>query len=86
MGIITWIVFGLVAGALAKFIIPGRDPGGLLVTILLGIMGSVLGGWVGTQLGFGRIDSFDLRGLLLAVVGALILLIAFRLIRNRFNS
>lgn len=80
MGIFSWIVFGLIAGAIAKFLMPGNDPKGCIVTILLGIGGAVVGGFIGTQLGFGRVDGFDIRSFLIAVGGALILLIGYRAI------
>ena len=67
MGIVTWIVLGLVAGLLAKIVMPGRDPGGITVTILLGIAGALVGGWIGTRLGFGDISGFDMRSLAIAV-------------------
>jgi uncharacterized membrane protein YeaQ/YmgE (transglycosylase-associated protein family) len=80
MGIISWIIFGLVAGTIARLIHPGRDPGGCLITILLGIGGALVGGYVGTLLGWGRVNGFDLRSLGLAVLGALILLVVNRMI------
>lgn len=80
MIILMWIFFGLIAGALAKFLMPGNDPGGFVVTVLLGIVGSVVGGYVGTMLGFGSMQAFDLRGLLLAVGGAMIVLAGYRMI------
>ncbi|MFZ1415088.1 MAG: GlsB/YeaQ/YmgE family stress response membrane protein [Defluviicoccus sp.] len=83
MGILSWIVFGLVAGLLAKFIVPGRDPGGLIVTILLGIAGAVVGGFIGTQLGFGAVDGFNVGSFFTAVIGAIILLVLYRLMRER---
>ena len=83
MGILSWILFGLVAGALAKFFMPGDDPGGIVVTILLGIAGAVVGGFVGTLLGFGTVSGFDLRGLLVAVGGTMILLAGYRVIKKR---
>lgn len=83
MGIATWIVFGLIAGALAKYLMPGNDPGGIILTILLGIVGAAVGGYLGTLLGFGGVNSFDLRSLLLAIGGALLLLMGFRLIAKR---
>ncbi|MFQ5932916.1 MAG: GlsB/YeaQ/YmgE family stress response membrane protein, partial [Nitrospiraceae bacterium] len=55
MGIISWIVLGLVAGALAKWIMPGKDPGGIIVTMLIGIGGAVLGGWLGSIVGIGSV-------------------------------
>ena len=90
--IIGWIVFGLIAGLIAKAIMPGRDPGGAIITILLGIVGSVLGGFIGQALfGYGRTtnDANDLTrpgflmSLVLAVIGAIILLAIYRLIRGR---
>ena len=74
MGILSWIVFGLIAGALAKLIMPGPQGGGILLTILLGIVGSIVGGFLGTLCGFGDISGFDLRSLLLAVGGGLVVL------------
>ena len=82
MGILAWIVFGLIAGALAKFIMPGRDPGGLIVTILIGIAGAVLGGFIGSYLGFGGVSGFDPRSLGIAIVGALVLLWLYRMMKK----
>src|SRR4051795_10311440 len=73
MGLLLWIVFGLIAGAVAKFLMPGRDPGGIIITILLGIGGAVLGGTIATAFGYGAMTGFDIRSLLVAVGGALIL-------------
>ena len=83
MGIFVWIVLGLIAGVLAKFIMPGRDPGGIIITILLGIGGAVVGGFIGTQLGFGDISGLDLRSLAIAVGGGVLLLFVYRLLRQR---
>jgi uncharacterized membrane protein YeaQ/YmgE (transglycosylase-associated protein family) len=74
MGILSWILMGIVAGALAKWIMPGKDGGGLLITMLLGIAGAFVGGFVGNLLGFGGVSGFDIRTLVLATVGALALL------------
>lgn len=82
MGILTWIVLGLIAGALAKFIMPGRDPGGIIVTIGLGILGAIVGGFLGTLIGFGDISGFDIRSVIIAVVGAIILLAIYRAVRK----
>lgn len=82
MGIISWIFLGLIAGALAKFIMPGKDPGGILVTIIIGIVGGVVGGYLGTFIGLGKIESFDLGGILIATLGAILLLIAYRFLRK----
>lgn len=83
MGILSWIVFGLIAGGLAKLIMPGKDPGGCLVTILIGIVGAVIGGYIGTMLGYGGITGFNLGSMLLAVLGAIILLLIYRLVVKR---
>jgi uncharacterized membrane protein YeaQ/YmgE (transglycosylase-associated protein family) len=79
MGILTWAVFGLIAGAIAKFVMPGKTPGGILLTIALGVVGAIVGGFIGTQLGFGDISGFDLRSLLLAVGGGVLVLFLFGL-------
>jgi uncharacterized membrane protein YeaQ/YmgE (transglycosylase-associated protein family) len=83
MGIISWIFLGLIAGALAKFLVPGKDPGGLIVTILIGIVGAILGGFLGSFIGLGRVESFDLGGIVIATIGAIILLILYRLFQKR---
>lgn len=92
MGLIIYIILGLFAGLLAKAIMPGRDPGGVIVTILLGIVGSVIGGFIGSALfGYGRaVDSAGdvsrpgfLMSLVLATLGALIVLAVYRLIKGR---
>jgi len=83
MGILSWIVFGLVAGALAKFLMPGDDPGGCIITIILGVAGAVIGGFIASALGFGGATSFDFRSFLVAVGGAMLLLIGYRMIRGR---
>lgn len=82
MGIVTWIVLGLIAGILAKFLMPGNDPGGLVITIVLGIVGAMLGGFIATQLGFGDISGFDIRSVGIAVGGALVLLFAYRMFKK----
>lgn len=82
-GILWWIIFGLIAGALAKLIMPGKDPGGIIVTILIGIVGAVLGGFLATQLGFGSITGFNLKSLAIAIVGSLILLALYRAVKGK---
>ncbi|MGB8491740.1 MAG: GlsB/YeaQ/YmgE family stress response membrane protein [Bacteroidales bacterium] len=82
MGIFSWIVMGLIVGLLAKFIMPGRDPGGLVITILIGIGGALLGGYLGATFGLGSISGFNLHSILIATGGAIVLLLLFRLIRN----
>ena len=83
MGILSWIVFGLIAGALAKWIMPGKDPGGIVVTILLGIAGAVVGGFIASLLGLGTVSGFNLWSFLVAVGGALLLLFGYRQLRAR---
>jgi uncharacterized membrane protein YeaQ/YmgE (transglycosylase-associated protein family) len=80
VGILLWALFGLIAGAIAKFVMPGKGPGGILVTIALGIVGAVVGGFVGTQLGFGDVSGFDLRSMLLAVGGGVLVLLLYGLV------
>ena len=77
MDILLWIVFGLVVGAIAKLLMPGRDPGGFILTIVLGIVGALLGGWVGRVMGLYR--EGEPVGFVMAVVGAIILLGLYRL-------
>lgn len=82
MGILSWIVLGLIVGVLAKWILPGKDPGGIIITILLGIAGAFVGGFIGSVLGFGSITGFNVVSLVLAVAGALIILFIYRQIKK----
>ncbi|AGE94332.1 GlsB/YeaQ/YmgE family stress response membrane protein [Citrobacter farmeri] len=83
MGIIAWIVFGLIAGVIAKLLMPGRDGGGFILTCILGIVGAVVGGWLATMFGIGgTISGFNLHSFLVAVVGAIVVLGVFRLLRR----
>ena len=83
MGFISWIVFGLVAGLIAKFLMPGRDPGGFIITILLGVVGAVIGGFIGNALGFGGVSGFNIHSFVVAVLGALVLLFGYRALKAR---
>lgn len=82
MGLLSWILFGLIAGLLAKLIMPGKDPGGCIVTTILGVVGAILGGFLATLLGFGGISGFDLRSLLIALLGAILLLALYRAVKK----
>ncbi|HEY2431859.1 MAG TPA: GlsB/YeaQ/YmgE family stress response membrane protein [Vicinamibacterales bacterium] len=82
MGILSWIVFGLVVGIIAKLLMPGRDPGGFVITILLGIAGALVGGFVGRAIGF--YGPNQAAGWLMSIAGAIILLVLYRfLVRRR---
>jgi uncharacterized membrane protein YeaQ/YmgE (transglycosylase-associated protein family) len=85
MGIIAWIVVGLIAGVLAKLIMPGDDPGGFIVTILLGIVGAFVGGFVVNLLGGAGVSGFNLWSILVATLGAIILLAIYRLVAPRMT-
>ena len=76
LGVLGWIVFGLIVGALAKFVMPGRDPGGIIVTILLGIAGALVAGFIGRALGWYGPD--DAAGFVMAFLGAVLLLFVYR--------
>ncbi len=80
MGILSWIILGLVVGVLAKWIMPGKDPGGIIITIVLGIAGAMLGGFVGTKLGLGTVTGINLLSIALATGGSLLLLIIYRIV------
>ena len=86
MGILSWIVFGLIAGVVAKYVMPGPDSGGIVLTILLGVAGAVVGGFIGAQLGYGSVTGFDVRSLLIAIGGALVLLVGFRLVLPQLTA
>ena len=80
-GILGWIFFGLIVGVIAKFLMPGRDPGGIIVTMLLGIAGAVVGGMLGRALGF--YGPNDVAGYLMSIVGAILLLLLYRTLFRR---
>ena len=83
MGILTWIILGLIAGAIAKLIMPGDDPGGFIITILLGIAGALVGGFVASALGFGSVSGFNFGSIVIAILGAILLLVVYRMIIGR---
>ncbi|HET7552847.1 MAG TPA: GlsB/YeaQ/YmgE family stress response membrane protein [Gemmatimonadaceae bacterium] len=77
-----WILLGLIAGALAKFLVPGRDPAGCIITVVLGIVGALLGGWFGSLVGWGDISQsrVDIRSVFLATLGAILVLLVGRFV------
>jgi len=81
MEILAWIIFGLVVGVVAKFLMPGDDPGGLIVTIALGVLGALLGGWLGRNLGL--YHEGEAAGFLMSVLGSIVLLGLYRLVMPR---
>jgi uncharacterized membrane protein YeaQ/YmgE (transglycosylase-associated protein family) len=83
MGILAWIVLGLIAGAIAKAIMPGRDPGGFIVTALIGIVGAFIGGFIGNLITGSGLNGFSIWSILLAIVGSLLLLWVYRLTTGR---
>jgi uncharacterized membrane protein YeaQ/YmgE (transglycosylase-associated protein family) len=83
MSVLAWIVFGLVVGVLAKLLMPGRDPGGIIVTMLIGIAGALLGGFMGRALGLYR--QGEAAGFFMSILGAIVLLALYRLtVRRRY--
>ena len=81
VGVLGWIVFGLIVGVVAKLLMPGRDPGGFIVTVLIGICGALLGGFVGRAAGwYGPADS---AGYLMSILGAIVLLVLYRMVAGR---
>lgn len=83
MGIISWVLLGLVAGAIAKALHPGRDPQGCFVTMFIGIIGAVLGGWIATQFGWGTVNGFNIYSILVATGGAVLALAIYTAISGR---
>ena len=83
MGILSWLVLGLIAGAIARWIMPGEGPQGILITAVIGVAGAFLGGWIGAGLGLGSVRGFDLVSLFLAIVGAAVLLLLYHALQGR---
>ncbi|WP_409966114.1 hypothetical protein PIECOFPK_02686 [Mycovorax composti] len=83
MTILSWILFGLIAGAIAKALHPGKDPGGWIITIIIGIAGALLGGWISTLLGTPVTENWRFKGFLFAVVGSVILLWLYAMLTRK---
>ncbi len=84
MSIIAWIVVGLIAGSIAKMLMPGDDPGGIILTVLLGIAGAIVGGFIAVALNISNgVDDFDLGTIVLAVLGAMLLLFGYRMVAGQ---
>jgi uncharacterized membrane protein YeaQ/YmgE (transglycosylase-associated protein family) len=84
MGILGFLILGLIAGAIAKAILPGRQGGGWVVTLVLGVVGAILGGWIGSLIfGGGLAEFFDIRTWLLAILGSIIVLLVYGAVTNR---
>ena len=83
MCILTWIILGAVAGTIGKLIMPGNDPGGFIITILLGIAGALVGGFIASALGFGGVNGLNIWSIVIAVLGAILLLFIYRLVMGR---
>jgi uncharacterized membrane protein YeaQ/YmgE (transglycosylase-associated protein family) len=78
MGLLSWFFFGLIVGIIAKFFMPGKDPGGFIITIILGVTGAIMGGFIGSRIGFGPVSSFSLLSLMISIAGAVLLLVIYR--------
>jgi uncharacterized membrane protein YeaQ/YmgE (transglycosylase-associated protein family) len=84
MGILGWIVVGLIGGTLGKLLMPGKDPGGIILTILLGIAGAMLGGFIAVALDISDgVDDFHIGSIVLAVLGTMLILFVFRAVAGR---
>ncbi|HDX8840715.1 TPA: GlsB/YeaQ/YmgE family stress response membrane protein [Klebsiella oxytoca] len=82
MGILSWIIFGLIAGIIAKWIMPGRENVGIIVTIILGIVGAIVGGYISTFFGFGKVDGFNFGSFVVAVIGAIVVLYIYNKVKS----
>jgi uncharacterized membrane protein YeaQ/YmgE (transglycosylase-associated protein family) len=86
MGLGSWVLMGLLAGIVAKFLLPGKDPGGCVLTVAIGIAGALLGGLLATYLGFGGISGFDIRSFVIATLGSLVLLLLLRVLKKKSDD
>lgn len=86
MGILSWIIFGLIAGIIAKWIMPGKENVGIIVTIILGIVGAVVGGYISTFFGFGKVDGFNFGSFVVAVIGAIVVLYIYNKVKSSYRG
>ncbi len=82
MGLLAWIVVGLIAGLLARWILPGADRFGIILTVLLGVVGAIVGGFVMSLFGYGGVNGLDIWSIVVATIGAIIVLVGLRLLRR----
>jgi uncharacterized membrane protein YeaQ/YmgE (transglycosylase-associated protein family) len=82
MGLLSWFVAGVIIGIIAKFLMPGKDPGGFVLTIILGIAGAFVGGFIASRIGLGTVSGYDQRSLLIAACVAIFLLVIFRIFKK----
>lgn len=83
MGLLSWIIIGLIAGAIGKLLLPGKDPEGCLVTIGIGIAGALIGGFIATRMGYGGVTGLNFGSLVTAILGAILFLVLLRVLRGR---
>ncbi|MGL4545619.1 MAG: GlsB/YeaQ/YmgE family stress response membrane protein [Plesiomonas sp.] len=82
MGIFSWVILGLIVGILAKWIMPGKDEGGFIITVVLGIVGAVIGGYVSQLMGMATVTGFNIKSLIFSIIGSLIVLFIYRKIKS----
>jgi uncharacterized membrane protein YeaQ/YmgE (transglycosylase-associated protein family) len=82
MGILSWLILGLVVGVLAKWLMPGNDPGGIFVTIAIGVAGALIGGFLASTVGLGTVTGFNFGSVVIATVGSLLLLVVYRRVKG----
>ncbi len=82
MGFISWIILGLIAGAIAKLLLPGKDPGGFIITIIIGVIGAIIGGYLSTILGLGTVTGVNFGSIIIAILGAIVLLLIYRMVKK----
>jgi uncharacterized membrane protein YeaQ/YmgE (transglycosylase-associated protein family) len=86
MSILTWIIVGIIAGALAKMVVPGEGPGGLIGDLIVGVVGAFVGGWIFNQFGHPGVSGFNLSSIIVAFIGSVVLLFVLRLISGRRST